>query len=223
MLFRIEPVFIGALSVAMFLAGAWLLRHGVVEATGQRLRRRLMVLGAAAFALDLVLGLGGRFLFPGPGGATAGIILGRYGTAPLVALGLLGLVSAMVLDRPRSGFVRRRLSDVGRMALSCYIAQNLVASAICYGWGWGLAARLAPEARVPATIGIYLVVAVIITVFATLWLRRFRRGPIELGWLWCFDRLDRAIPDRRSSRRAPDGSAEVGAQPTAPTAAGPRT
>ena len=151
-LFRIEPVFIGALSVAMFLAGAWLVRHGVVEAAGHRLRRRLMIIGAAAFALDLVLGLGGRLLFPGPGGATAGIILGRYGTAPLVALGLLAVVSAIVLDRPRSGFVRRRLSDVGRMALSCYIAQNLLASAICYGWGLGLAARLAPEARVPATI-----------------------------------------------------------------------
>jgi uncharacterized protein len=133
-LFRIEPVFIGALSVAMFLAGAWLVRHGVVDASGQRLRRRLMVIGAAAFALDLVLGLGGRFLLPGPGGATAGIILGRHGTAPLVAVGLLALVSASVLDRRRSGFVRRRMSDVGRMALSCSIAQNLVASAICYGW-----------------------------------------------------------------------------------------
>ena len=114
------------------------------------------------------------------------------------------------------------MSDVGRMALSCYIAQKLVASAICDGWGWGLAARLAPEARVPATIGIYLVVAVTITAFATLWLCRFRRGPIELGWLWCFDRLDRAIPDRRPSRRAPESSAQVGAQSTAPTAVEPR-
>ena len=182
----------------MFLAGAWLVRHGVVEAAGHRLRRRLMIIGAAAFALDLVLGLGGRHLFPGPGGAAAGIILGRYGTAPLVALGLLGLVSAIVLDRPRSGFGRRRLSDVGRMALSCYIAQNLLASAICYGWGFGLAARLAPEARVPATIAVYALVAVLITAFAALWLRRFRRGPIELGWLWCFDRLDRAIPSRHT-------------------------
>ena len=41
----------------------------------------------------------------------------------------------------------------------------------------------------------------IITAFATLWLRRFRRGPIELGWLWCFDRLDRAIPSRRTPAR----------------------
>ena len=196
--FRIEPVFIGALSVAMFLAGAWLVRHGVLEAAGHRLRRRLVIIGAAAFALDLALGLGGRHLFPGAGGAAAGIILGRYGTAPLVAPGLLAVVSAIVLDRPRSGFGRRRLSDVGRMALSCYIAQNLLASAICYGWGFGLAGRLAPEARVPATIAVYALVAVLITAFAALWLRRFRRGPIELGWLWCFDRLDRAIPSRHT-------------------------
>ena len=115
------------------------------------------------------------------------------------------MVSAIVLDRPRSGFGRRRLSDVGRMALSCYIAQNLLASAICYGWGLGLAARLAPEARVPATIAVYALVAVIITALATLWLRRFQRGPIELGWLWCFDRLDRAIPDRPRSSPADAG------------------
>jgi len=35
---------------------------------------------------------------------------------------------------------------------------------------------------VPATVAIYLVVAVVTMTFAHLWLRRFDRGPVE--WLW---------------------------------------
>ena len=196
-LFRVEPVFIGALSVAMFLAGARLLRAGGLEPAGHRRRVRLMLVGAVAFAIDLVLGLAGEAVLPGTDGATAGFLLGRYGTASLVALGLLALVTQIVLARPRAGFVRRRLAEVGRMALSCYVLQNLVASALCYGWGLGLAARLSPAQQVPGTVAVYLVVAVVITGAAMLWLRRFPRGPLELAWQWCFDRLDRAFPERR--------------------------
>jgi uncharacterized protein len=199
-LFRLEPAFIGAFSVAMFLAGVRLVRAGVLEPAGHRLRVRLMAVGAAAFALDLVLGLAGEAVLPGTDGATAGLLLSRYGTASIVAFGVLALVTEIVLARPRAGFLRRRLVDVGRMALSCYVLQNLVASALCYGWGLGLAARLSPAQQVPGTIALYLVVAVVVAAAATLWLRRFPRGPLELAWQWCFDRLDRAIPPRRRAR-----------------------
>lgn len=200
LLFRVEPVLIGALSVAMFLAGARLVRAGVLEPSGNRLRVRLMLVGAVAFALDLVLGLAGEAVLPGTDGATAGFLLGRYGTASLVAFGLLALVTGIVLARPRAGVIRRRLAEVGRMALSCYVLQNLVASALCYGWGLGLAARLSPAQQVPGTVAIYIVVALFVTVAAALWLRRFPRGPLELAWQWCFDRLDRAFPERRGAR-----------------------
>lgn len=198
-LFRTEPVFITALSVAMFLAGARLVRAGVLEPAGHRLRVRLMMLGAVAFAVDLVLGLAGGTVLPGTDGESAGLILGRYGTAPLVAVGLLAVVTEIVLARPAAGPARRRLIDVGRMALSCYVLQNLVASALCYGWGLGLAARFSPAERVPGTVLVYAVAAVVITIAATLWLRRFTRGPLELAWLWCFDRLNQTFPERNLS------------------------
>lgn len=188
--FRLEPVLIFALSVTMFLVGSLLVRHGVLEEQGAGLRRRLMIIGAVAFVGDLAFGLGG---------GTAGLLLGRYGTAPLVALGLLSVVIELVRRHPGDGFVRRRLSDVGRMALSCYIAQNLIASAFCYGWGLGLAAAIPPAQRVPGTMIIYSVVVVLISLFAAIWLRRFDRGPVELAWRWSFDRLDAAIPARRVS------------------------
>ena len=68
------------------------------------------------------------------------------------------------------------------MALSSYVLQNVVASALCYGWGLGLASRLDPGVRVPATVALYALVAAVVVVAAHLWLRRSSRGPVE--WLW---------------------------------------
>lgn len=174
-LFRAEPVFIQALSVAALLLGARLVRSGVLEQRGARLRRRLLALGAVALPVDLALGLLG---------GDAGLLLARYGTAPLVALGLLALVVEVVRWRPAAdvGPAGRRLAEVGRTALSCYVLQNVLASVLCYGWGLGLAARTAPDLRVPVTIGLYLVVAAAVTAAAHLWLRRWEQGPVEALW-----------------------------------------
>ncbi|WP_010205543.1 DUF418 domain-containing protein [Salinibacterium sp. PAMC 21357] len=191
-IFRLEPVFITALSIAMFLFGAFLVRRGVLEPAGRSLRRALMVIGAFAFVLDLTIGLAGD---------VAGLIFTRYGTAPLVAMGLLALVVEFVAARPRRGFVGRRVRDVGRTALSSYVLQNIIASVICYGWGFGLASQLDPVARVPATILVYLIVVVLVSAASSLWLKRFDRGPVELTWLWSFSQITRAL-DHAARNRA---------------------
>lgn len=172
--FRAETLFIFPLSIALFLLGARLFLAGVFEPEGARLRRRLLLLGfGVAAPIDLIAGVG-------IGGDA--VLLTRYGTAPLVALGILALVAELYLRRPRPGFAGRRLAEVGRTALSCYLLQNLLASALCYGWGLGLAARVQPGGRVPFTVGVYLAVALAVLACAHLWLRRFARGPVE--WLW---------------------------------------
>ncbi|RDI67121.1 DUF418 domain-containing protein [Nocardia pseudobrasiliensis] len=172
-LFRLETIFVFPMSVALFLLGAWLFHAGVFEVHGARLRRRLMLLGfGVAAPLDLALGLWRHNL----------VLITRYGTAPLVGLAILALVARFYVTRERTGPVGRRFAEVGRMALSCYILQNLVASALCYGWGLGLAARISADARIPFTIAVHLLVSAIMMIFAHLWLRRFERGPVE--WLW---------------------------------------
>ncbi len=170
LLFRAEVIFILPLSVALFLLGALLVRAGVLEPAGAALRRRLLVLGlGVALPLDLLVGLLG---------GSAGLLASRYGTAPLVALGLLALVAEIGARRPLTGRGSRALTAVGRTALSCYVLQNVVASALCYGWGLGWAARFG-DARVPATVGVYLLVAATVVAAAVLWLRRFDQGPLE--------------------------------------------
>lgn len=193
-LFRVEPLFILALTTAMFLLGARLVRMGVLEASGQPLRRLLVRVGVAALVLDLSIGLAG---------GSAGVVFARYGTAPFVALGLLAFVielSHTTQQAPARAGGTAWLAPVGRMALSAYVLWNLIASAFCYGWGLGVAARLGGPVRVPATIGVYVLVAALVVLFAHVWLRRFARGPVELAWVWAYTAIERRLPGSGAER-----------------------
>lgn len=173
LLFRAEPILIFAMSIAMFLLGAHLLRTGIFSPEGARLRTRLMILGLACAApVDLAVGVFG---------GTGGFFFGRYVLAPVVALGLLALIAHISLRTSPSTWLSLRLQEVGRVALSGYILQNLIGSFLFYGWGLGLAAQLGSW-RVPATVAAFVVISALVLSFAHLWLRRFRQGPVE--WLW---------------------------------------
>lgn len=182
-LFRAEAVFILPLAIATFLIGSRLVRAGLFEERGRVLRRRLMVLGLVlALPADLAIGtLGG----------VGGLVLTRYATAPLVALGLLAATACLIERRRAPGAVQRRLAEVGRAALSSYVLQNLVSSVLCYGWGLGLAARMG-SARTWWTLIVYAAVCAVVVTFAHLWLRRFVRGPLEAAWTWAYE-----LPFRR--------------------------
>ncbi|MFD4180908.1 DUF418 domain-containing protein [Rhodococcus sp. NPDC058514] len=171
LLFRLEVVFILPLSIALFLVGAQLFGARILDPDRDALRRKLMVAGlGVALPLDFALGLFG---------GEAGLVLGRYGTAPVVALGLLAAIAHHYADGREPGAAGRALAPIGRMALSCYVLQNVLCSIVCYGWGLGLAARLTGATVVPATVALFVAVSATMAVVARLWLRRFDRGPLE--------------------------------------------
>ncbi|MEU3045717.1 DUF418 domain-containing protein [Streptomyces sp. NPDC006984] len=179
LLYRIEAVFVIPMGVVLFLLGSRLLRAGVFEKSerGARIRGRLMVVGLGLGApLNLVTA------FAGPGW----FLVDRYLLPPLVAFGLLGLVTTLAHRATgEHGLLRRGVTAVGRSALSCYVFQNLAASALCYGWGLGLAAEFDwappwwPVLAWAAIVSSFLVLA-------PLWLRKFSRGPVELVWNWAY-------------------------------------
>ncbi len=184
LLFRLEIVFILPMSIALFLAGAALFRAGILEPTARRLRRRLMIGGlGVALPLDLLVG---SF------GGSAGLVLGRYGIAPFVALGILAAVAEFYSNGRAAGVVGRALAPVGRTALSCYVLQNALAGALCYGWGLGIAGRLDGTTVVPVTVGLFLLVAAAMTIASRLWLARFDRGPLEWVWHASYESLTRS-------------------------------
>ncbi|QFZ17936.1 DUF418 domain-containing protein [Saccharothrix syringae] len=187
--FRAEGVFVLPLGTVLFLAGALLFGAGALEgsARGRLLRRRL-----TAWGLGLGVPLNLATTLAGP----AWFAVDRYVSAPLVAFGLLGGIAALV-ERMRAepGWLRRGVTAVGRSALSCYIAQNVLASVLCYQWGLGLARRWG-HLGAWFTAGTWLVVSAVLLLGASWWMRRFDRGPVEALW----ERLYRA-PQRLLSPR----------------------
>ncbi|GAA4994304.1 DUF418 domain-containing protein [Pseudonocardia tropica] len=173
LLYRIEVVLIVPSAVVLFLAGSALLRAGLFDDGGAALRRRLVAAGVAGVVLNVVTTLGGAPWF----------LVERYLVAPLVALGLLGLVPE-VLARLRgpAGPVRRGLAALGRTAMTCYVGQNVLAAVLFGAWGLGLAGALAGVAaplRTGAVVGVWVLVVAGSAVAAGWWLRRHDRGPLE--------------------------------------------
>ncbi|MFX4273502.1 DUF418 domain-containing protein [Propionibacteriaceae bacterium Y1685] len=169
-LFRLEPVLILLMGIALFTLGARLLSAGLFEGRGAPLRQRLIMVGAGALALDLILAMT----------APDTVLISRYVLAPIVALGLLSAIAAFWLDRS-PGVIGRRLGEVGRIALTCYILQNLLAAILFQGWGFGLS-QAPKQWRTAITVSAYAGLCAVMVTAAHLWLRRFRRGPVEWAW-----------------------------------------
>ncbi|MGI5376157.1 DUF418 domain-containing protein [Streptomyces sp. CA-251387] len=173
---RMEPVLTFFLLVFLFLLGVRLFRAGAFGAdeTGRRLRSRLLVWGLGlGLPLNVAAALGGPDLF----------LLARYGTAPLLALGYIGLIGALVDRVRRPGPLMTGLTSVGRTALSGYVLQNVLCVLVSYGIGLGLAERLGGTGPW-WVVGLWAVVCAVLMVGSTLWLRRFSAGPLETVQKW---------------------------------------
>lgn len=107
----------------------------------------------------------------------------------LVSIGHAAAVILLYRAFP-GGWLTRRLAAVGRMALTNYLMQSVIATTIFYGYGFGLYGTL-------DRVGLAGVVAAVWAVqlwLSPVWLARFRFGPAE--WLWRSLTYGRAEPFR---------------------------
>ncbi|WP_101845257.1 DUF418 domain-containing protein [Zhihengliuella sp. ISTPL4] len=198
--YRGEAVFILPMGIALFLIGAMLLRAGVLEPRGRRIRTMLMIVGFVAAAYELAVLLVPEVVPHPPGN------FGRYFVATAISFGILAVV-VMFYQRRRIGWAGTRLEDVGRMALTCYVGQNIVATFFFSDWALNLD-RLIPDSwEIGKVVACYAIVATIVVVFASLWRRRFARGPLEWSWNAGY---------RLLSRLTPSWNAPVAVVPTKP-------
>jgi uncharacterized protein len=93
-------------------------------------------------------------------------------TASYVAAGVL------LVQRPAWRRALGIVAPVGRMPLTVYLSQTVIASAVFYGWGLGLSGRIGAA----ASFGVACAIFSAQVVACHLWLRRYRFGPVE--WLW---------------------------------------
>ncbi|WP_246231598.1 DUF418 domain-containing protein [Sporosarcina jiandibaonis] len=91
-----------------------------------------------------------------------------------------GYVSLLLLfcTFPLFRDVFRPIGKAGRMSLTTYITQSIVATLIFYSYGFGLYGRVDLAAGTWIAVGLFVVQVI----FAELWLSKFRMGPLE--WLW---------------------------------------
>ncbi|GBG05628.1 membrane protein [Paenibacillus agaridevorans] len=164
---RSEAILVIPMNLFLFLLGIRLMRSGVfaMDERGRRHRRKLLRIGLyAGIPLNLLIFVpGGYFDLPI-----------RYLFAPLMSLAYLGLI-AKLYEMYSQWWLWSKFEAVGKMSLSCYVMQNVMSAVIFYGWGFGLGGKV----NSAAIAGLWIAVSCIQILFATLWLKRFRLGPME--------------------------------------------
>lgn len=118
-------------------------------------------------------GVGATLTIVGGRWATLGFAVG-FAAAPLVTAGYLG---GLALVLPHLRRVSAVLQASGRMSLTIYLLESIVATTVAYGYGFGLFGTVGPIAGVGLALAIWLV----LSAFAVVWMRFARFGPFE--WL----------------------------------------
>jgi len=169
--------------LGMFLLGVYVWRRRIL----QDLSAHLSLLRKAAW-WGFVLGL--------PANAAALAVMKIWKPDPMapsgpgLAVGILYTVGMPALSCCYAAVIallledsswRRRLAPLaplGRMALTNYLLQSVVATSIFYSYGFGLYGKVSPAAGLVPTFLIFLAQIPL----SAWWLRRFQFGPME--WVW---------------------------------------
>lgn len=69
-------------------------------------------------------------------------------------------------------------TKVGRMSLTCYLLHSIMGTVILLPYAFGLASSIKPIGTLMLSIAVY----VVLVIFASLWLKRFKIGPMESIW-----------------------------------------
>lgn len=178
--FRSEAILIIPMNIFLFLLGVRLMRAGVfsLDENGRESRKKL-------FSIGIYIGVPLNLLIFIPGGAFDLPI--RYLFAPIMSLGYIGLLGKLI-EYKKWDWLWKRFEEVGKMSLSCYVLQNLIASIIFYGWGFGLGGKLGSVEIIIS----WVFISLIQLLFAHICIKRFQFGPLE----WVRRRAIQAVVSR---------------------------
>ena len=171
------------LTLAFFLFGMWLGRIGYfsqLEAYKGHNKRVLIgsIIGFFVFAGLIALSfsmMGGEFSFDNPWAVVGFHMVDMLNLCLTLAI-LVGFV--MFFQHPRGQKMLDVFAPYGRTALTNYVLQSVVGTAILFGWGLGMIG----EWRNIYFFGLALLIIALQVVISKWWLQRYRYGPLE--WLW---------------------------------------
>lgn len=183
-----------------FLVGLAVWRSGILQNPAANLPR---IRRAALWLTGLGLATGGVHLFIRPlaefarsHGPWAKVLavplsLSQIYHMPLLGLGF-GALLLLLWQSGRAPSLLGAVASAGRMALTNYLLQSLVMTAVFCGWGLGLYGKVGSAAG----LGISTSFFAIQVAGSAWWLRRYRFGPAE--WLWRCAGYARVQPFRRT-------------------------
>ena len=164
--------------IPFMLIGMALLKLGVLSA--ERPARTYALMAAGGYAVGLTLGLRELGLIISSGYAPLGFAAAgeTYQFSRLaMVIGHLGLL-VLIIRSGALGWLQRALGAVGQMALTNYLMQTVICTALFYDFGFGLFEQFERYQLYGVVAAIWLAELV----WSPLWLARFRFGPFE--WLW---------------------------------------
>jgi len=178
-------------TLMLFLIGVLAHRRGLALDPASN---RAMLVRIARIALPVGLFLNLPLLLTGPvaeaaGAADVGLItlvgagIANALGAPVLAVGYLAALAVLVVDRGAERGLRARLAALGRIALTGYLLQSMLAAVVFFGFGaYGRTALLGEPilGMLVFTVGVW----VVLLAFAPWWTSRFRAGPFEWLWRW---------------------------------------
>lgn len=176
--------------LAMFFFGAALANTDSFSPARAPLHRRLVLAGLAA---GLPLSVFAAYAMEAHGASAmwrmAATFAGVIGS-PLMSLAYLGAMTLFVHSGAGAALAGA-LMATGRMALTNYLTQSLVATTVFYYYGLGQFGRFSRAQELLLVLGVYAAQVLI----SVLWMRAFRFGPLE--WLWRSFTYLQAPPMRR--------------------------
>jgi uncharacterized protein len=160
-----------------FCVGAALVKMQFFHQPWPLLRSRLLWIGLGVGLPLNVLGLiAAQYAAQAPGWAMLNSWSMQIG-GPLMTMMYLVMIMNWVDSGWWNGFANS-VARLGRMALTGYLLESVLMTAVMLHWGLGRFGSTTWGERAVWVVGIYL----LILLFANLWMSRFQYGPLE--WLW---------------------------------------
>jgi uncharacterized protein len=105
-----------------------------------------------------------------------GLALG-FITAPILTAGYIGSIALIIARKPHFLSI---MAPAGRMSLTVYIGESALLSVLFAGYGFGFFGQWGAFPVILASIASWA----ILSIFAWLWMKKFRQGPLEFVLAW---------------------------------------
>ncbi len=182
--------------LAMFLLGVYVYRIGVFRSLSDNkelIKRTLIIILPLGLIINLIFAyfVGKESLLPPEPIGVLGVVTYGFGV-PALALGIIALI-ATLWQKENSQRLLSIFAPVGRMAMTNYLLQTVVAIFIFYGFGFGLYGKTGPltATMIALTVFAFQIIA------SSMWLRFFQFGPME--WIWRQLTYKRRLPNLREA------------------------